>query len=104
FHPTTPPTCLPTLPYTTLFRSAPGVRRAPAPSAPAPASAGRATRGDRDLRRAGGGTVVRARAHGAGSDRRDRAQARCEHPRPARSEEHASELQSPDHLVCRLLL
>src|SRR5258708_10928755 len=25
-------------------------------------------------------------------------------PRPMRSEEHTSELQSPDHLVCRLLL
>src|SRR5215216_7046885 len=25
-------------------------------------------------------------------------------PRTARSEEHTSELQSPDHLVCRLLL
>src|SRR5258708_14317123 len=25
-------------------------------------------------------------------------------PTPARSEEHTSELQSPDHLVCRLLL
>src|SRR5947208_4671765 len=25
-------------------------------------------------------------------------------PLPARSEEHTSELQSPDHLVCRLLL
>src|SRR5258708_39785107 len=25
-------------------------------------------------------------------------------PRPCRSEEHTSELQSPDHLVCRLLL
>src|SRR5258708_23191584 len=25
-------------------------------------------------------------------------------PRAARSEEHTSELQSPDHLVCRLLL
>src|SRR5258708_6780538 len=25
-------------------------------------------------------------------------------PRQARSEEHTSELQSPDHLVCRLLL
>src|SRR5258708_29328779 len=25
-------------------------------------------------------------------------------PRPGRSEEHTSELQSPDHLVCRLLL
>src|SRR5947208_13550414 len=27
-----------------------------------------------------------------------------EHPKVARSEEHTSELQSPDHLVCRLLL
>src|SRR5258708_24635408 len=26
------------------------------------------------------------------------------HLRPGRSEEHTSELQSPDHLVCRLLL
>src|SRR5258708_21343368 len=26
------------------------------------------------------------------------------HFRPTRSEEHTSELQSPDHLVCRLLL
>src|SRR5258708_30113979 len=25
-------------------------------------------------------------------------------PKPLRSEEHTSELQSPDHLVCRLLL
>src|SRR5947208_10178683 len=25
------------------------------------------------------------------------------HPRRSRSEEHTSELQSPDHLVCRLL-
>src|SRR5258708_36333804 len=27
-----------------------------------------------------------------------------EHPEALRSEEHTSELQSPDHLVCRLLL
>src|SRR5947208_5084977 len=27
-----------------------------------------------------------------------------EHRHPGRSEEHTSELQSPDHLVCRLLL
>src|SRR6185436_21093413 len=26
------------------------------------------------------------------------------YPKPGRSEEHTSELQSPDHLVCRLLL
>src|SRR5258708_25313327 len=28
----------------------------------------------------------------------------CRSSRPPRSEEHTSELQSPDHLVCRLLL
>src|SRR5258708_19275968 len=28
----------------------------------------------------------------------------CKDVRPQRSEEHTSELQSPDHLVCRLLL
>src|SRR5258708_11459231 len=31
-------------------------------------------------------------------------QAAKNHPRKLRSEEHTSELQSPDHLVCRLLL
>src|SRR5947208_6508181 len=30
--------------------------------------------------------------------------ARSSHPAASRSEEHTSELQSPDHLVCRLLL
>src|SRR5258708_10313240 len=30
--------------------------------------------------------------------------ARAQEPAPTRSEEHTSELQSPDHLVCRLLL
>src|SRR5207244_11379606 len=30
--------------------------------------------------------------------------AACRPSRPSRSEEHTSELQSPDHLVCRLLL
>src|SRR5258708_17691364 len=40
-----------------------------------------------------------ARAHPAVTARRSRASAS-----PARSEEHTSELQSPDHLVCRLLL
>src|SRR5207244_13093851 len=39
--------------------------------------------------------------------RQDRWRPGCGHVRPARqcrSEEHTSELQSPDHLVCRLLL
>src|SRR5207244_12022689 len=34
----------------------------------------------------------------------DLAACRCEEPGHRRSEEHTSELQSPDHLVCRLLL
>src|SRR5258708_31583417 len=38
--------------------------------------------------------------HGAGGEWRVEKQ----HLVPARSEEHTSELQSPDHLVCRLLL
>src|SRR5690348_17955040 len=35
---------------------------------------------------------------------RDPHRQRSSRPRPARSEEHTSELQSPVHLVCRLLL
>src|SRR5258708_8045654 len=40
--------------------------------------------------------AIRARSHCPGTE--------SEHEWPARSEEHTSELQSPDHLVCRLLL
>src|SRR5258708_30806742 len=39
---------------------------------------------------------------GAGGDAHDGGDRRRR--RPGRSEEHTSELQSPDHLVCRLLL
>src|SRR5258708_25560651 len=63
-------------PYTTLFRSAGGV----------------------DLLGAGGlheRVDVRGLRHGAGPPTASGAR---------RSEEHTSELQSPDHLVCRLLL
>src|SRR5258708_29405190 len=35
---------------------------------------------------------------------RSPASSRCRRPFRKRSEEHTSELQSPDHLVCRLLL
>src|SRR5258708_28064202 len=62
-------------PYTTLFRS---------PLA----------RGVRPRRRAPHGRPARA----AAPRRRERP------PHGDRSEEHTSELQSPDHLVCRLLL
>src|SRR5258708_30241071 len=61
-------------PYTTLFRSCAGRAAPPRPSAPA-ASA----------------------LHSNPSSLVDR-------PVASRSEEHTSELQSPDHLVCRLLL
>src|SRR5258708_22931137 len=43
----------------------------------------------------------------SGSSRRPRIFRRVDFPQPEgpiRSEEHTSELQSPDHLVCRLLL
>src|SRR5690348_18008151 len=82
-------------PYTTLFRSR-RVRRAGDGDG---ATRGRAWRhglhlsgGDEDpLRHAGG-----AEAGGRSTRAADR--------RAGRSEEHTSELQSPVHLVCRLLL
>src|SRR5438552_14061970 len=61
-------------PYTTLFRSARPTRRPLVPPHPAQLDETPST-----------GTGHR-------------------HARPPRSEEHTSELQSPDHLVCRLLL
>src|SRR3712207_7091179 len=68
-------------PYTTLFRSsgppAPGGGAPPRPAGP--------------WRRRGGGPCRRRRARGA-------------RPRGGRSEEHTSELQSRQYLVCRLLL
>src|SRR5438552_13471327 len=66
-------------PYTTLFRSG-SRRRGSCPPPPA--------------RAVGGG----AAAPRCGTERAAAA------PPPTRSEEHTSELQSPDHLVCRLLL
>src|SRR4051794_41564078 len=73
-------------PYTTLFRSAPRRRRRGQPRRPP-----RAGRPGRDV------TAHRRAALG------DRARARRGR-RARRSEEHTSELQSPVHLVCRLLL
>src|SRR3712207_8000180 len=74
-------------PYTTLFRSHPATSHRPGPIAPsgfprrvaAPASVGGRAAPDKAAR---GGTDDRAR----------------------RSEEHTSELQSRQYLVCRLLL
>src|SRR3712207_8291508 len=76
-------------PYTTLFRSLPDVERVVQHQADrgrhqAP-TAGVGVQDEGDL---GGGTLLRAQGH-----------------RPAvRSEEHTSELQSRQYLVCRLLL
>src|SRR5258708_30142295 len=78
-------------PYTTLFRSREGPHRRPEPAyQPVPAAALRAARrprarGIRPAHRAAAGHLAPAGLH-------------------LRSEEHTSELQSPDHLVCRLLL
>src|SRR5258708_19604721 len=69
-------------PYTTLFRSGKLVR-----------TYGEALRGD--LADVAGLSHVFPRARGMPSVARSAA---------ARSEEHTAELQSPDHLVCRLLL
>src|SRR5690348_18052391 len=52
--------------------------------------------------RASVGLARRAACRAAGADRSR--QCRREAEVPHRSEEHASELQSPVHLVCRLLL
>src|SRR5947208_8889349 len=69
-------------PYTTLFRSSTAARRA------------RVRRGST------ASPVDRSRRSKALPPARRRTLCR----RPSRSEEHTSELQSPDHLVCRLLL
>src|SRR3712207_6962104 len=75
-------------PYTTLFRS----RREDRPP-----GGGRARTGD--LRRLHLGEPVQA--CGGGGAAAPRA---ARHPHRSRSEEHTSELQSRQHLVCRLLL
>src|SRR5256885_5259792 len=77
-------------PYTTLFRS-PGRNRRHAPCAAGQAAA----------RSAGAlGAAGRFQPVAAGG----RANPLGHEPRPGRSEEHTSELQSPCNLVCRLLL
>src|SRR3712207_7434441 len=73
-------------PYTTLFRSLPS-RTAPG---------GRPVRPDRHL-------GARSEADEAASAR-EREEERCPTTTRTRSEEHTSELQSRQYLVCRLLL
>src|SRR5690348_17670741 len=71
-------------PYTTLFRSSPTVCTSQLPP--------RALAEDR------------ARVRGVPRGRRVGGRVGREPSPPSRSEEHTSELQSPVHLVCRLLL
>src|SRR5438876_7152441 len=91
-----PPPLSALFPYTTLFRS----RRPP----PVPVAQGAPV-----LRGADGGGVRRFRAdllhvpRGVRPLRRRGAPGRGRARRPARSEEHTSELQSAVQLVCRLL-
>src|SRR5258708_16584122 len=83
-------------PYTTLFRSLRRNRKRAydeGKSLPLLGDQGRARRDARaPTRERREAPLRRALASGARESRR------------ARSEEHTSELQSPDHLVCRLLL
>src|SRR5258708_24477553 len=85
-------------PYTTLFRSPP--RRHVPPSGGAPSygawGAGATWAGGLPPIRPPRGRVLPAYA-------RIRSDTQLQH-KAIRSEEHTSELQSPDHLVCRLLL
>src|SRR3712207_8044926 len=73
-------------PYTTLFRSSSGTSTL---------AAGR---------RAGARCRGGLRGRRAGRRRRGTRRRRCRAARPPRSEEHTSELQSRQYLVCRLLL
>src|SRR5947208_10344781 len=89
-----PPPTSTLLPYTTLFRSVGG-------------------RSGWDGRRSAS-SAAGTTGHTRRRDRHTRIECRSRWPRTApprvrgfsaaRSEEHTSELQSPDHLVCRLLL
>src|SRR5258708_28668691 len=74
-------------PYTTLFRSSPATTSTSSPTPRRSCCCGR-----RSTNRARCCTRTRRRRSSALTSR------------DARSEEHTSELQSPDHLVCRLLL
>src|SRR5947208_6245391 len=80
-------------PYTTLFRSVPGDVL--------PGGAGVPRLEDVPDARARALGPLTAEAVDGDEDVVDRGPGRG---RRARSEEHTSELQSPDHLVCRLLL
>src|SRR3712207_7657231 len=84
-------------PYTTLFRSAPRSERL-AQDAPPPDRRGDGARGPGRCGTASGGPLLARDAPAPRTRRRAAATAKV------RSEEHTSELQSRQYLVCRLLL
>src|SRR5690606_41666116 len=88
----------PPFPYTTLFRSRPAPRGRGRPAPRRPRRGGLGPRAPRRTRRRLGG---RPRRHPKARD--DGAQ-QAAIARAHRSEEHTSELQSRENLVCRLLL
>src|SRR3712207_8219678 len=81
-------------PYTTLFRS---------PGGPAAACRARPT-GVRPRRRVGAAELLRRAGAGVGHRAPDPRHPGALDARGGRSEEHTSELQSRQYLVCRLLL
>src|SRR5947208_5777267 len=88
----------PLFPYTTLFRSAAQLYRT---------QAGKAPRSLDDLTRSPASWYQGPLASPFGGNyalSKDGTQGVCPVLGTLRSEEHTSELQSPDHLVCRLLL
>src|SRR5207244_10941699 len=90
-------------PYTTLFRSVTGLTEENARlrrQAGAPPVVGSPDLDD--VARQADEIIQRARDEAARID--TEARARASLSTAPRSEEHTSELQSPDHLVCRLLL
>src|SRR5690606_41939280 len=80
-------------PYTTLFRSRQAAGRRSAERSPAPCTQRRKSGMSRSSSRRG--------RTGSSSKTRGTSKDRCSAPR---SEEHTSELQSRENLVCRLLL
>src|SRR5437762_11778518 len=62
------------------------------------------TRRSSDLTEGDGPCRRRSGSRGDATCRRRTVRGRAGRPRPSRSEEHTSELQSPMYLVCRLLL
>src|SRR3712207_7565846 len=87
-------------PYTTLFRSGGGVSSSTRTAAEAGDARHPARSAAKAARRRG---VISSLRDGV-DDERLRGDAVVALPHPARSEEHTSELQSRQYLVCRLLL